>query len=234
MFTIFQPAYLFEVKTLEFIFIPLAILAMLAASVIAIFQTDLKRLLAYSSLAQIGYMLLGIGMLSETGLTAAVAHLFNHGITKAALFMGVGALVWRYGNSFCDRIAGAGKVMPWTSAAMVIAGLSLIGVPGTAGFVSKWVLVQGALEAGWWPVAMLIMFSSLLAVVYVWRMVEAMYLTPPPEDVQRGEAPLGMLVPMWIMALACIFFGLDTDLTLSASITAAKGFIGGSAGMMVH
>ncbi|MEZ5716269.1 MAG: hypothetical protein R3D85_14590 [Paracoccaceae bacterium] len=109
----------------------------------------------------------------------------------------------------------------------------LIGVPGTAGFVSKWVLVQGALEAGWWPVAMLIMFSSLLAVVYVWRMVEAMYLSPPPEDVPR-RGPLGMLVPMWIMALACLYFGLDTDLTLSASITARQGFIGGSAGMMVH
>ncbi|MEZ5716268.1 MAG: monovalent cation/H+ antiporter subunit D family protein [Paracoccaceae bacterium] len=124
MFSVFQPMYLFEVKTLEFIIIPLAILAMFAASVIAIFQNDLKRLLAYSSLAQIGYMLLGIGFLSQTGLTASVLHLFNHGITKAALFMGVGAIVLRHGSSFLDNIAGVGRLMPWTSAAMVIAGLS--------------------------------------------------------------------------------------------------------------
>jgi len=234
MFSVFQPQYLFEVKTLEFIIIPLAILAMFAASIIAIFQTDLKRLLAYSSLAQIGYMLLGIGFLSETGLTAAIAHLFNHGITKAALFMGLGALVLRHGDSFCDGIAGAGRTMPWTSAAMVIGGLSLIGVPGTAGFISKWVLVQGALEAGWWPVAILIVMSSLLAVIYVWRMVEALYLAPAPEGTVVREAPLAMLLPLWIMAGACIWFGLNTDVTLGASLSAAKGLIAGSAGMMVH
>ncbi|MDQ2092168.1 monovalent cation/H+ antiporter subunit D family protein [Marimonas arenosa] len=233
MFSVFQPLYLVEVKTLEFIIIPLALLAMFAASVIAIFQTDLKRLLAYSSLAQIGYMLLGIGFLSETGLTAAIAHLFNHGITKAALFMGVGALVLRFGNSYCDGVAGAGRTMPWTSAAMVIGGLSLIGVPGTAGFISKWVLVQGALEAGWWPVAMLIVLSSLLAVVYVWRMIETLYLQPAPERAAAGEAPLSMLVPMWLMALACIWFGLNTELTLGASLSAAKGFMAGSPGLIL-
>ncbi|MDU8928836.1 monovalent cation/H+ antiporter subunit D family protein [Alisedimentitalea sp. MJ-SS2] len=234
MFSVFQPDYLFAVHTLEVVLLPLAVLAMFAASIIAIFQTDLKRLLAYSSLAQIGYMLLGIGLLTETGLTAAIAHLFNHGITKAALFMGLGAIVLRHGNSFCDRITGAGKTMPWTSAAMVIGGLSLIGVPGTAGFVSKWVLVQGTLEAGWWPLAILIVLSSLLAVIYVWKMVEALYLAEPPSDVVAKEAPLSMLVPIWIMAIACIWFGLNTDVTLGASISAAQGFMNGSAGMMVH
>jgi len=232
MFSIFQPSFLFEIKVLEFIIIPLALLAMFAASFIAIFQTDLKRLLAYSSLAQIGYMLLGVAMVTETGLTAAIAHLFNHGITKAALFMGVGALVLRNGGSFFDRITGAGKTMPWTSAAIVIGGLSLIGVPGTAGFISKWVLVQGALEKGWWPVALLIVASSLLAVIYVWRIIEAMYLQAPPKDVVAKEAPMGMLIPLWIMALACVWFGINTDLTVTASLSAAKGLLAGSAGML--
>ena len=231
MFTVFQADFLFEMNTLEFIIVPLAILAMFAASFIAVFQTDLKRLLAYSSLAQIGYMLLGIGMLSETGLTAAVAHLFNHGITKAALFMGVGAIVLRHGGSFFDQIRGAGRTMPWTSAAMVIGGISLIGVPGTAGFVSKWLLVQAALEKGWWFLAVLIVASSLLAVIYVWRMIEAMYLVAPAEGQERGEAPLSMLVPLWVMARACIWFGIDTELTLNASLTAAQGLISGSTGL---
>ena len=231
-FSIFQPEFLFEVNTLEFIILPFAILAMFAASFIAIFQTDFKRMLAYSSIAQIGYILLGISLLTETGLTAAIAHLFNHGITKATLFMGVGILVLRAGGSFYDRIEGMGKTMPWTSAAIVIGGLSLIGVPGTAGFVSKWVLVQATIEKGWWPVSILIVLSSLLAVIYVWRVIETLYLKQPATDVAYKEAPLSMLIPMWIMALACIYFGFATDIILTASQTAAEGLLNGSAGML--
>ena len=88
MFTVFQPAFLDDGITLEVIILPFAIMAMFAASLSAVFQRDLKRMLAYSSVAQIGYMLLGITFFSETGLMATIVHLFNHGITKAALFMG--------------------------------------------------------------------------------------------------------------------------------------------------
>ncbi len=231
LFSIFQPAFTFEVNTLEFIILPFAVLAMFAASFIAIFQNDFKKMLAYSSLAQIGYMLLGISLLTETGLTGAIAHLFNHGITKATLFMAVGAYVLRAGGSHYRDIQGIGRAMPWTSAAAVIGGLSLIGVPGTAGFISKWVLVQAALEKGWWPVAILVVASSLLAVIYVWRGIETIYLTEPAGDIARREAPLSMLVPIWIMALACIYFGLATGVTLSAAQTAAQGLLAGTVGL---
>ena len=117
------------------------------------------------------------------------------------------------------------------SAAMVIAGMSLIGVPGTAGFISKWLLVQAALDAGWWPIAILIVASSLLAVIYIWRMIEALYLTETSAELPARQAPLSMVVPLWIMALACIYFGFDSDLTLSASRTAAEGLLAGSMGM---
>ena len=227
MFTVFRPEFLFEVSALKFMLIPLAVLAMFAASLIAAFQTDLKRMLAYSSIAQIGYILLGIALLSHTGLTAAIVHLFNHGITKAALFMGVGALVFNSGSSFYDKIQGMGKTMPFTSFAIVIAGLSLIGIPGTAGFISKWVLVQGALEKGWWPIALLIVVSSLLAVIYVWRVIETLYMKQPVKGAVRKEAPLTMLIPLWIMSLATLWFGFDTDLTLTAARAAADGLLGG-------
>ena len=230
-FSVFQPSFMFEVNTLEFIILPFAILAMFAASFIAIFQSDFKRMLAYSSIAQIGYMLLGISLLTELGLTAAIAHLFNHGITKATLFMGVGILVLRSGGSFYNRIQGMGKTMPWTSAAIVIGGLSLIGVPGTAGFISKWVLVEATIEKGWWPISVLIVLSSLLAVIYVWRVFETLYLKAPLAGTDYKEAPLSMLIPMWILALACIYFGFATDVTLTASRAAAQGLLAGSAGM---
>ena len=232
LFTVFQPQFLFEVNTLHLIVLPLALVAMFATSFVAIFQSDLKMMLAFSSIAQIGYILLGIAFLTETGVTAAVVHLFNHGITKAALFMAVGAFVFRAGGSFYDTIQGLGRRMPLTSAAVVVGGLSLIGVPGTAGFVSKWYLVEAALEKGWWPIAILIVASSLLAVIYVWRVIEVLYMQPTPADSQVEEAPMSMLVPMWIVALACIYFGLDTDLTLTAARAAAEGLMAGSSGMM--
>jgi len=231
MFSVFQPGFLGETNTLEFIILPFALMAMFAASFIAIFQNDFKRMLAYSSIAQIGYMLLGISFMTEGGLTATVIHLFNHGITKAALFMGVGAFVMRGKGSFLAQISGVGKTMPWTSAAVVIAGFSLIGVPGTAGFISKWLLVQAALEKGWWPIAVLVLLSSLLAAIYVWQVIETMYLKPATEATPTREAPLAMLIPIWILALSTIYFGLDTQLTLTAAQTAAQGLMAGSSGM---
>ncbi len=99
----------FTLNTLELIIVPLAVLAMFAASFIAMFQNDFKRMLAYSSIAQIGYILLGIGLLTQTGLTAAIVHLFNHGITKAALFMGVGALVFAGRRLVVRPDRGAGQ-----------------------------------------------------------------------------------------------------------------------------
>jgi multicomponent Na+:H+ antiporter subunit D len=118
--------------------------------------------------------------------------------------------------------------MPLTMAAFVIGGLSLIGVPGTVGFVSKWYLVQGALEAGQWPVAALILASSLLAVVYVWRVVEVAYFDAPPagRDEVR-EAPVSMLLALAILGAATIYFGIDSGLTAGLAERAAAALLAG-------
>ena len=121
--------------------------------------------------AQIGYMVLGIAYGSALGLTATIVHVFNHALMKGALFMALGALVYRIGSSRLDRLAGSARQMPWTFGAIVIAGLSLIGVPGTAGFISKWYLVLAALEQQDWLIALVVLAGSLLAVVYVWKLV---------------------------------------------------------------
>jgi multicomponent Na+:H+ antiporter subunit D len=107
----------------------------------------------------------------------------------------------------------------------------LIGVPGTAGFLSKWLLVEATLEQGLWPIALLIVASSLLAVIYVWKLIETLYLAQPAEGLQDQNVPLMMMIPLWVMALACIYFGFDTDITLSAARSAAEGLLAGSAGM---
>ncbi len=226
MFSVFSPGFTESSGTLTLIILPFAVIAMFAASIIAVFQSDLKKTLAYSSVAQIGYMLLGIGYFSNTGLSATMIHLFNHAVTKAALFMAVGAIIYQTSTSFIPKMAGLGKQMPWTSGAFVVGGLSLIGIPGTAGFISKWVLITGALEKGWWWMVLLIVASSLIAIIYIWQVVEVLYLKDAEKDVVVKEAPLSLLIPTWAMVLASIYFGLDTELTLSSARAAADALIG--------
>jgi multicomponent Na+:H+ antiporter subunit D len=197
-------------------------------SLVAVLQRDLKRMLAYSSIAQIGYMILGISFGNETGTSAAIVHMFNHGLMKGALFMSVGCMVYRIGSSRVEALAGVGKRMPVTTAAFVVGGLSIIGVPLTVGFISKWYLILGALERGWWPAVVVILAGSLLAVAYIWRIVEVAYLTPPPDGASgRQEAPLALLVPTWALILANLYFGIDAKLTTGAAARAAEVLFGG-------
>ena len=107
-------------------------------------------------------------------------------------------------------------------------GLSLISVPLTVDFVSKWYLIQAALEKGWWMIAILIVVSSFLAVIYVWRVVEVIYFRPKSEVAQEvNEAPLSMLIPMWVLIGASIYFGIDATTTLDVAIAAARALLGG-------
>ena len=179
-------------------------------------------MLAYSSVAQVGYMMLGIGLFSVTGLTATLVHLFNHALMKGALFLAMGCVAWRIGSVELEDLRGLGKRMPLTAAAFVAGGLSLIGVPLTAGFISKWYLVLAALERGMWPVAALVLAGSLIAVAYVWRVVEAAYFREPEGEAAVGEAPLSMQVPMWILVAANFYFGLATDTTAGVAGQAAR------------
>ena len=225
-FTIFGASFSFETMRLDRILLPLALVGIFSASVVAIFQTNVKRMLAYSSVAQIGYMILGISLVSVTGLTAGITHLFNHALMKGTLFMALGCVSFQVGAAKLERMAGVGRTMPWTMGAFVIGGLSLIGVPLTAGFISKWYLVLGALERGWWPVALLVLVTSLLAVIYIWRVVEVAYFKPAPEGQVVREAPLALLIPTWTLALANLYFGLDTSLNAGVARLAAQSLLG--------
>jgi len=220
-FTVFGFDYPFQAATLSWVLMPLALIAMFAMSIVAIFQSDLKRMLAYSSVAQIGYILLGVSMLSKPGLMAGIIHLFNHAVTKGALFMAVGIFVLRYGSSRIEDLRGAGRTMPWTAAAFVAGGLGLIGVPLTTGFISKWYLITAAFESNDWWLALLIVGSSLIAVFYVWRVVEALYLAEPEGKPAVSSAPLSMVLPTWALVLASLYFGIDAELTSKAASTAA-------------
>ena len=229
-FTVFGAAFSFDVLQLDMVLLPLALVAIFSTSLVAIFQVNIKRMLAYSSLAQIGYMILGVSFATVTGVTAATLHLFNHAMMKGALFMALGCVMYRVGSVHIEAMYGLGRRMPWTMAAFVGAGLSLIGVPLTVGFISKWYLILGALERGWWPVAVLVLITSLMAVVYIWRVVEAAYFrsfdAKGEEDRSVGEAPLALLVPTWALVLVNFYFGIDASLTAGVATDAARSLMG--------
>jgi len=228
-FTVFGAGFAIQSITLQSLLIPLAVIAVLVCSTVAIFQDNIKRMLAYSSLAQVGYMILGIGMGSSTGLTAGIVHLFNHAMMKGGLFLALGCIALRVGSVRLDALQGLGRTMPWTMFAFVLGGLSVIGVPLTVGFISKWFLVQAALEQGSWALAVLVLVGSLLAVIYIWRVVEVAYLRPPPPGASAvREAPLSMLIPTWILIGASIYFGIDTSLTVGVARQAADMLLAGA------
>jgi multicomponent Na+:H+ antiporter subunit D len=213
--------------------LPLAIAAMLVASAVAIYERrNLKRMLAYSSIAHVGYIVFGAALATETGLTAGIVHMFNHALAKGTLFLAVACIGLGGAAVTFDRLAGAGRRMPITLAAFVIGGLSLIGIPGTAGFVGKWYLVAAAAELGPRGVLMIapVLLSSLLAVLYVWRVVEAAYFgtdggAPPDAPSGRAEAPAVMLTVLMAAAAANVWFGLQPNAPLTLAERAAKALL---------
>ncbi len=226
-YSVFGESVVFARLPMGEILLALSLAAMFVASTVAIFQHDVKRLFAYSSVAQIGYVTLGVSLDTLTGLTGGIVHLFNHALTKGALFLLLGGIALRLGVVRFQDIGGIARVMPLTTFGIVLAGLSLIGVPGTVGFVSKWYLVLAAFETGAWWLAALIVLSSLLAVAYVWRFVEAAYFQEPGAATAKlKEAPLSMLIPAWLMTAACVYFGLDTSLTVGGAAQAAATLLG--------
>jgi multicomponent Na+:H+ antiporter subunit D len=227
LFSVFGAGYSFGEVPLQPVLLALSLAGIFVASFAALAQSDARRVLAFSSVAQIGYMTLGLALATQAGLTAALIHLFNHALMKGALFGALGAVAWRVGSTRLDDMAGIGRSMPWTMAAFLIGGVSLIGIPPTAGFISKWYLVLAALDRGWWWLAVLILLSSLIAVAYVWRIVEAAWFrNPGPGATAEREAPLGLLLPVWILAIANLWFGLDTRLNAGIATLAAGALFG--------
>ena len=247
VFTVFSPSYA-GTTIVDELLLGFGAVAVIYGAAQALRQTSVKPLLAWSSVSQIGYFMLGLGLLSAAGLTALMVLMFNHALIKTALFMAAGVLLYQTGNLNFAALAGAGKRMPLTFAAVVVALLSLIGVPGTAGFISKWYLIIAAMERqSWWMVAVVVT-GSALAVAYAWKLLEALYFQPLKTDAQdnagrggynadakgmsarRAAASPALLAPTYALAAACVYFGIDTDIPLAAA-TAAAAALGLDSGL---
>ena len=168
--------------------------AILYGSFMAMAQKELKRMLAYSSVAQVGYIVLGIGLASPYGFIGAVLHIVNHACMKGCLFCVSGNLRRALGHSYLPNLdASVRREMPWSMAAFSIAAVSMIGLPPTAGFFSKWYLALGSVEQGRWFMLAALLVSTLMNAVYFVRIFEQVYLRPGREGEAgrpaAGEAP---------------------------------------------
>lgn len=229
IFTVFGVEHVFEAMHMDKIFVVLAVISIFKCSFTAVVQSNVKKLLAYSSVAQIGYIILGLSLVSVSGLSASLLHIFNHALMKCALFMAVGAVFYQQGSVHIRAFSGLGKKMPLTMGAFTIAGLSIIGVPLTVGFISKWQLVTAVLDQNNWVLALLVLVGSLFAVIYIGRVLEAAYfkdVAPEFSDNTIKEAPVSMLIPMWILVLANVYFGIDTEFTIGAATHGAEMLFG--------
>jgi multicomponent Na+:H+ antiporter subunit D len=195
----------------------------LAASVVALRSDNLKRRLAYSTVSQLSYVVLAAAILTPLSLAAAALHIAAHAFGKITLFFAAGAVYTAAHKTEVSQLDGVGRRMPWTFAAFGVGALSMIGLPPAAGFVSKWVLVSGALEAGHWLALAVLVASTLLNAGYFLPILyKAFFNSPSPSDSSHGEAPLSMVLAMLATAALTIAMFFYADLPLAL----ARGMLG--------
>ena len=193
-------------------------------SAVAILQEDMKRRLAYSSVAQIGYVLIGVGLLNETALTGALFHIFGHALMKSALFMSAGAIIHETGKRKVADYSGMGKIMPRTMTSFSVAALSMVGIPPLVGFISKWHLAWGALDASMPWVVGLLLVSSFMNAIYYLPVVISAFFGQVPDDVSPVKERPSLWVPMAICAIGIFAVGLifrNAPLTLARAAARA-------------
>ena len=186
----------------------------LAASVIALSKDNLKARLAYSTVSQLSYVILGVALLSDTGIQGGIVHIVNHAFAKITLFFCAGAIYVASHKKNISDMKGLGRVMPWTFAAFAIAALSMIGVPPVGGFVTKWFLLVGAVDAQQVGIIVVLLASTLLNTAYFAPVVYSAFFGKPDNpkayDGVKEAAP-AMLVPLLITACLSVAVGIYPD-----------------------
>ena len=226
MYTVFTPEFALNTIPAGTILCWVAAAAILFGCILALAQTDLKRMFSYVLIAEVGYMALGIGLGNRHALTGAILHILNDALMMASLFLIVGALSYKEWPRKIDAFRGLHRKMPLTMASFVITALSVIGLPPTCGFFSKWYLVLGAIEAKEWLFAAVLLVSSLLNAVLFFRVIEKAYFEPALNDHHEGmpkkmeidEAPFGILIPLLLFTIGVLSVGLLSGKIVSGVI----------------
>ena len=205
------------------ILIVLGVVTLLFGAGMALVQTDLKRLLAYSTINQIGIILIGLGIGTELGLTGALFHVLNHAIMKSALFFCAGIMITEAGTREVQGLSGFIRQQPAIVFAFIIASLGMIGIPPTNGFVSKWLICLAAVEAGYTILAVIILIASAITAVYYFRVIQVLFSSPSKQNpvlINEGGQIIhgGNFFRTWtiyILVAGCLLLGLVPALGIS-------------------
>ncbi|UMZ72859.1 complex I subunit 5 family protein [Natranaerofaba carboxydovora] len=208
----------------------LAAIGIILGSMFAIVQDDIKKLLAYSSVAQIGYVFLGISLMSFTGFQGGLIHILNHAFIKAMLFLSAGVIIYSTGLRKINDLKGIGFKLPFTMTCFTLGGIAMIGIPGTNGFISKWYLALGALEAGRPIFVLVLLVSSMLNGVYYLPIIVNSFFGETPEGFDKlkiDPVPWQMKFTLLVLAFGVVFFGIFPSLPLGI-LESATEYIYGS------
>ncbi len=227
MFDVFPDTFAFGLAFTQFVLAPLSAVAVIVCSLQAIFAREVRQMLAFSSVAQVGLIMLGLSLANAAGASAGLFYIFAHALMKASLFMALGALAMSIKARKLDDFAGVARDAPWSATALGVGAASLAGLPLTMGFLAKWKLVEAALEAGAIWMVLVIATGSALTLVYTWRIADALFFRSPPPGAPRvREAPVGVLAPLWVLAGLSLWFGIDASLPESLAKSAAAALFG--------
>jgi len=226
LFTVFSPDFSVLRTHAADIMVWTGIVAIFAGAVMALAQTDFKRMLCYIIVAEVGYMVGGVGLANSVAMKGAILHIINDAVMTLGVFAVAGIVCYRMKSHNISDFKALFKKMPFTMAAFVVAALSMIGVPPTCGFFSKWYLIQGAVIAGSWTFVVALLVSSLINVILFFRIFEIGYVFHEGHEIQAHgdetsvieEAPLSMLVPTMTVAAGIILIGLYNQPILTSVI----------------
>jgi formate hydrogenlyase subunit 3/multisubunit Na+/H+ antiporter MnhD subunit len=193
---------------LDTVLVVLGCVTLLYGEIRALFEVELKRMLAFSTLAQVGEITAVLGLATVLATDAALLHVTNHAVMKTLLFYAAGAFILRTGHKKISELAGLGRVMPFTAGCYALASIAIMGLPPFSGFVSKFLMVWAAAQAGHWEVASVLLIGGVIGVVYYTRVISTLFYKPYEGEVVVHEAPVSMLVAIGALAAAIVFGGL--------------------------
>jgi len=230
LFHVFDVSWSVEIFPVASIMTWAAVLAILVGAILALAQTDFKRMLSYIVVAEVGYIVGGIGLANSIAIKGAILHILNDAVMTVGLFTISGIVMYRTKGHTIGDFKGLFREMPFTMSAFIVGALSIIGVPPTCGFFSKWYLIQGAVMAGHWMFIGALLASSLINVILFFRIIEIGYGFQASEhghsddaspSTSINEAPFSMLIPTLAIAAAIIIIGLYNQVILSRVINFA-------------
>jgi multicomponent Na+:H+ antiporter subunit D len=226
MFTVFDPSYSLKVFPVMDLLGWLSVGAMMYGCTLALAQREIKRLLSYIIIAEVGYIVVGISVANRLGFIGSVLHIMNDAIMMVCLFLVAGAVAFKTGAKTIDDYRGLAKRMPLSAAAFLVGTLSVVGVPPTCGFFSKWYLLLGTIEAGRYIYTAALLLSSLMSAIVGFRVLQSIYSTSSERPSLKDEAPLSMLGPIYVSVVAIMVIGFFSGDIINAVIqhTVPHGF----------